>query len=213
MKIVLVDSQRLFREGLKEIIQKMKIGEVVGEAGTGQECKELLALLEEIPDLLISEVLLPDMEGKKLFPELMNAYPSMKVCIVSGNETPEVIIGAREMHINGYLSKNANVDELVKALSVISSGREYIQPELLPKVNAALIRKNGDYEKMKQLTKREIEVLKLIAEGQSNREIGSFLKISERTVKNHISSIFQKIDVADRTQAAVFAIKNDIVAI
>ena len=87
----------------------------------------------------------------------------------------------------------------------------YFQPELIPLLNSRMINRNMDNEKIKSLTKREIEVLKAIAEGLLNKEIATNLGISERTVKNHISNIFKKIDVADRTQAAVFAIKNNIV--
>ncbi len=105
------------------------------------------------------------------------------------------------------------VSELVKAIKHIYQGETYIQPDLIPALNSRLIHRDEDQEKIDALTRRELEVLKLVAKGHFNKEIAIQLDISERTVKNHISSIFRKIDVSDRTQAAVFAIKNNLIKI
>lgn len=102
---------------------------------------------------------------------------------------------------------------MVKAIKHIYQGETYIQPDLIPALNSRLIHRDEDQEKIDALTRRELEVLKLVAKGHFNKEIAIQLDISERTVKNHISSIFRKIDVSDRTQAAVFAIKNNLIKI
>ena len=109
--------------------------------------------------------------------------------------------------------KNSGSMELKKAINAVAEGESYIQPDLIPVLNARLVLKNDSKEKIEALTKRELEVLLFLAKGMFNKEIAEKMHISERTVKNHISSIFKKIDVADRTQAAVFAIKNNLVEI
>ena len=107
--------------------------------------------------------------------------------------------------------KDSGSSELKQAINVIMSGESYIQPSLLPALNSRLINRDVDQDKLQTLTKRELEILTQVAGGMFNKEIAVNLNISERTVKNHISNIFRKIDVSDRTQAAVFAIRNNIV--
>ena len=109
--------------------------------------------------------------------------------------------------------KDSESAELKKAICAINDGENYIQPSLIPSLNSKMIEKNEDEIKIESLTKRELQVLKELAIGKFNRDIAKEMEISERTVKNHISSIFKKLDVTDRTQAAVFAIKNDLIKI
>ena len=116
-----------------------------------------------------------------------------------------------EQNYDGYLLKDAGSAELRKAILSIYQGEKYIQPELTPLLNQKLVEKESDLDKLHSLTKRELQILKLIAEGLFNKEIAVKLHISERTVKNHVSNIFKKIKVNDRTQAAVFAIKNNLI--
>ena len=120
---------------------------------------------------------------------------------------------AIEIGANGYILKDSSSDELIHAIELISSGEQYIQPELIPSLNVSLVRRDTEKSKLEDLTKRELEVLIMVAQGSFNKDIAAKMGISERTVKNHISNIFKKIDVADRTQAAVFAIKNNLIRI
>ena len=120
---------------------------------------------------------------------------------------------AVEIGINGYVLKDSESAELKKAIFTIAEGENYIQPSLIPALNSKMIEKNEDEIKIESLTKRELQVLKELAVGKFNRDIAKEMEISERTVKNHISSIFKKLDVTDRTQAAVFAIKNNLITI
>ena len=128
------------------------------------------------------------------------------------NET-EYLMKAVDIGINGYVLKDSESAELKKAIFTIADGETYIQPSLIPALNSKMIEKNEDELKIDALTKRELEVLKEMAVGKFNRDIAKEMKISERTVKNHISSIFKKLEVTDRTQAAVFAIRNNIIQI
>ena len=123
------------------------------------------------------------------------------------------MLKAVDLNVNGYILKDSELEVLKNAIYTVCDGETYVQPELIPLLNSRMINRDIDNEKIKSLTKREIEVLKDIAAGLLNKEIATNLGISERTVKNHISNIFKKIDVADRTQAAVFAIKNNIVTL
>ena len=125
----------------------------------------------------------------------------------------EYLMKAVEIGIKGYVLKDSESAVLKKAIVSIASGENYIQPNLIPALNAKMIERSADYIKLENLTDREIEVLKLLAVGMYNKEVAETLEISERTVKNHISNIFKKLDVTDRTQAAVFAIRNGLVNI
>ena len=120
---------------------------------------------------------------------------------------------AVDIGINGYLLKDSESSELKKAILSVVDGEDYIQPSLIPVLNAKMIDRDMDSEKIEKLTKRELEVLKLLAVGMYNKGVADELHISERTVKNHVSSNFKKIDVSDRTQAAVFAIRNNLISI
>ena len=137
-------------------------------------------------------------------------------CLCIGYEETceiEYLIKALDIGCDGYVLKDSNFETLKKAIFAVYSGETYIEPSLMPLLNASLAERDVLKEKVSDLTRRELEVLKMIASGAFNKEIASTLNISERTVKNHVSNIFKKIGVSDRTQAAVFAIKNDIISI
>ena len=127
------------------------------------------------------------------------------------HESIEYLLKAVELGADGYIMKDSESAELKKAISVIMNGESYIQPNLIPALNNRLVARDMDKDKIESLTSRELEVLIQVANGMFNKEIATSLNISERTVKNHISNIFKKIGVFDRTQAAVFAIKNDLI--
>ena len=120
---------------------------------------------------------------------------------------------AVDIGIDGYVLKDSESSELKKAIFAIVDGETYIQPSLIPALNSKMIEKDKDGTKIDLLTRRELEVLKLLAVGMYNKEVAEKLDISERTVKNHVSNIFKKIEVTDRTQAAVFAIRNNLVEV
>ena len=148
-----------------------------------------------------------------LFRKLKRKRKKIKVLILTVHEEVEYLVRAIDLGVEGYILKDSGSMELKKAIHTVLKGESYIQPNLIPALNHYLIYKDEDKEKLNSLTKREIEVLIEVAKGNFNRDIALHLNISERTVKNHMVSIFKKIDVADRTQAAVFAIKNNLVKI
>ena len=144
---------------------------------------------------------------------LKDRKSKVKVLVLTGHNETEYLVKAVDIGINGYVLKDSESAELKKAIFTIADGETYIQPSLIPALNSKMIQKNEDEIKIDALTKREMEVLKEMSVGKFNRDIAKEMKISERTVKNHISSIFKKLEVTDRTQAAVFAIRNNIIQI
>ncbi len=154
---------------------------------------------------------MPDMNGIEVLEELKKQNKNIKILMLTVHSEVEYLIKAIDIGANGYILKDSGSLELKQAINVIMTDGSYIQPSLLPALNSRLINRDIDKEKLESLTKREIEILIQVAGGMFNKEIANNLDISERTVKNHISNIFKKIDVSDRTQAAVFAIKNNVV--
>ena len=153
------------------------------------------------------------MNGLEVLNALKDRKSKVKVLVLTVHNETEYLMKAVDIGINGYVLKDSESAELKKAIFTIADGETYIQPSLIPALNSKMIQKNEDELKIDALTKREMEVLKEMAVGKFNRDIDKEMKISERTVKNHISSIFKKLEVTDRTQAAVFAIRNNIIQI
>lgn len=211
IKVILADDHVMLREGIKQLLEFDHSIEVVAEANDGIEC--LKKIDSVAADVLLLDINMPKMNGLEVLKEIKKNKRRIKVLILTVHEEVEYLVKAIDMGVEGYILKDSGSMELKKAIFSILKGESYIQPNLIPALNNYLIHKDDDKEKLNSLTKREIEVLIEVANGNFNRDIALHLNISERTVKNHMVSIFKKIDVADRTQAAVFAIKNNLVKI
>jgi len=209
IKVMLTDDHILMREGIKKLLEFDGTIEVIEQAGDGIECLEKLKKVT--PDILLLDINMPKMNGIEVLEELKKKKSSLKVLILTVHSEVEYLVKAVDIGANGYILKYSDYNELKQAIEIILGGDSYIQPSLIPALNSRLINRDADKEKLDSLTKREIEILTQVASGMFNKEIAANLSISERTVKNHISNIFKKIDVSDRTQAAVFAIKNNII--
>ena len=211
VKIMITDDHSMIREGLKSLLELDGDIEVIAEAENGEEC--LQKLLTVKPDILLLDINMPKMNGLEVLKSLKDAKSKVKVLVLTVHNETEYLMKAVEIGINGYVLKDSESAELKKAIFTIYDGENYIQPSLIPALNSKMIEKNEDEIKLESLTKRELQVLKELAVGKFNRDIAKEMEISERTVKNHISSIFKKLDVTDRTQAAVFAIRNNLITI
>lgn len=209
IKAMLADDHVLVREGIKHLLEYDGSVEVIQEANNGVECIEKLADVN--PDILLLDINMPDMNGIEVLEELKRREHPVKILILTVHNEIEYLIRAVDIGADGYILKDSGTAELKQAITTILNGESYIQPSLLPALNSRLINRDVDKKKLESLTKRELEILTQVAGGMFNKEIAINLNISERTVKNHISNIFKKIDVSDRTQAAVFAIRNNIV--
>ncbi|WP_167957628.1 response regulator [Anaerosporobacter faecicola] len=208
VNIIIIDDHSLVREGIKQLLELDGDIKVIGEAGNGEDGIELIKTTN--PDVVLLDINMPVMNGLQMLQKLKEQEIKVKVLILTIHNEIEYLAKAVEIGINGYVLKDSDSDVLKKAIFTIYEGETYIQPNLAPLLNEK-ISIQEENAVLNDLTKREIEVLKLLAEGLFNKEIAYKLSISEKTVKNHVSNIFRKIEVFDRTQAAVFAIKNNLV--
>ena len=211
IRVMIADDHSMIREGLKQLLELEKDFRVVEEACDGVECLEKLE--KTIPDILLLDINMPNMNGLDVLKKIKEKRMKVKILVLTIHNEVEYLLKAVDIGINGYLLKDAESAELKKAILTVINGENYIQPSLIPLLNAKMIDRNKDNVKIESLTRREMDVLKLLAVGMYNKEIAEKLNISERTVKNHVSNIFKKIGVTDRTQAAVFAIRNNLITV
>lgn len=211
IKVMLADDHVMIREGIKQLLEFDQKIEVVAQANDGIECLEKLEKTDV--DVLLLDINMPRKNGLDTLSEIKRSRKKLKVLMLTVHEEVEYLVKATDIGVDGYILKDSGSAELKKAIYSVLEGESYIQPNLIPELNSYLIHKDDDKIKLDSLTKREIEVLIEVAKGNFNKDIAMHLNISERTVKNHMVSIFKKIEVADRTQAAVFAIKNNLIKI
>lgn len=209
INIMLVDDHALIREGIKQLLEFDGSMKVIEQACDGDDCLKKLEYVS--PDILLLDINMPNVNGIDVLEEIKKKNLPIKVLMLTVHSEVEYLIKAVDIGADGYILKDSGSLELKNAIKCVMEGESYIQPSLIPSLNSRLINRDVDKDKIDSLTKRELEILTQIASGMFNKEIANNLDISERTVKNHISNIFKKIDVSDRTQAAVFAIRNNIV--
>lgn len=209
IQVVIVDDHVMVREGIKQLLEMDGDIKVIGEAGDGEEGIKIIEKTD--PDVILLDVNMPKMNGLEMLQKLKETGIPRKVLILTIHNEVEYLLKAVEIGVNGYVLKDSELAVLRKAIFSVHHGENYIQPSLAPLLMKRM--QENTSEVAEGLTKREMEVLRLIAEGMYNKEIAEKLMISEKTVKNHVSNIFRKINVSDRTQAAVYAIKNGYVEI
>lgn len=209
IRVMIADDHNMIREGLKQLLEFDGSIEIVGEASNGVECLEKLNICD--PEVLLLDINMPEKNGIDVLKQMKADNSKIKVLILTVHNEIEYLMSAVDIGVNGYILKDSESSELKNAIKAVQNGESYIQPNLIVALNNQLIKRDTDKDKISALTNRELEVLTQVANGMFNKEIAINLNISERTVKNHISNIFKKIDVSDRTQAAVFAIKNNII--
>lgn len=209
IRVMIADDHSLIREGLRQLLEFDGSIKVVGEAANGVECLNNLEKYD--PEVLLLDINMPEMNGIEVLKKMKENQSPVKVLILTVHNELEYLMNAVDIGVEGYIMKDSESAELKKAIRAIRDGENYIQSSLIPALNHQLLNRDVDKDKVALLTNRELEVLIQVANGMFNKEIATNLNISERTVKNHISNIFKKIEVSDRTQAAVFAIKNNII--
>lgn len=210
ISVVLADDHALMRKGLKKLLEMESDIEVVGEAADGLEAVEEVRTKD--PDVVLMDINMPRVNGIEATRLLKKEKCRAKVIILTVYDDREYMLELLRIGVSGYLLKDIDPNALVEAVRAVSRGETYIQPTL----TRALV---AEYKRLSQpipqasrpLTAREKEVMAYIAEGMSNIEISEKLGISEKTVKNHVSSILRKLNLMDRTQVAVYALKNNLV--
>lgn len=216
--IVLIDDHKLFREGVKRILEFEPAFNVVAEGGDGNIATKLVK--EYNPEVVLMDINMPNMNGIQATANLVTHFPDTNVIILSIHDDESYVTHALKTGARGYLLKEMDSNSLIDAIKVVSEGGSYLHPKVthnlvqeyrrLSRESALNPSSKGiEYSKpLHILTKRECQVLQLMAEGNSNRAISESLYISEKTVKNHVSNILQKMKVNDRTQAVVTAIRK-----
>jgi DNA-binding NarL/FixJ family response regulator len=212
LRVLLVDDHDLFRTGLKNLLEEQGV-QVVGEAPNGQTALRLVP--ELVPDVVIMDLNMPGLSGVETTRHLTGMAPLARVVVLTISVDDEDVMDAVMAGACGYLLKDSSIDELLAGIRAAADGESLISPQIAVKVLQRL-RSQGKSEDAAEtiraeLSDREIEVLKLIANGKDNAEIARELFISPKTVKNHISNILMKLQIENRIQAAVYAVRSGIV--
>ena len=211
INIAIIDDHKMVREGLRQLLEFEGDINVIAEAGDGEEGYEVIKTKK--PDVVLLDINMPKMNGLELLKKIRGENDDTRILILTIHNEVEYLKKAVEIGVNGYVLKDSESAVLKQAIQNIHNGEIYIQPSIAPLL-VETSKSDADKEDPANiLSSREFEVLKLVSEGLFNKEIAYKLSISEKTVKNHVSNIFKKIGVSDRTQAAVYAIKNNLVDI
>ncbi|MFD2828887.1 response regulator [Corticicoccus populi] len=207
--ILLTDDHHIVREGMKFLLSTTDDINVVEDFGSGKETLDYLSVHHELVDLVLLDLVMPEMDGIELTRKIKVDFPKVKVLVLSSYTSEEYIRPVFAARADGYIIKEMEADELVDSITAVIKGERVIHPNILE-----IIDSEGEMPHEKNaLSAREIEVLKEIVKGKSNKEIGETLFVSEKTVKTHVSHILNKLEVSDRTQAVIYAIKYNIVGI
>ncbi len=214
IKVLIADDHQVVRDGLSAILQTKDDIMVVGEARDGVEAVEKTRQLQ--PDVVLMDISMPRMNGVEATRRIKEQCPDVRVVVLTMYEEEEYIFDLVKTGVSGYLLKNSDSALIVKAIRAAAKGESFLHPTVAGKIlteftHMAENRGKKPAKGKTDLTEREQGVLQQIAEGKTNKEIGNQLSISEKTVKNHVRNIFHKLDVDDRTQAAIQAIRRGII--
>ncbi len=206
IELVIVDDHGVVRSGVKALIETEPNLKVVGEASDGREA--LTKVKAQNPDVVLMDLVMPEMDGVEATGEITKLSPTPKVLILTSFSEEERIIQAIKAGASGYLIKDASPDELVQAIKDVYQGESTLDPKVAGTVLRSV--QSEPETSTEELTDREIEVLELLAEGLPNEDIAEKLYISERTVRSHVSNILAKLDLTNRTQAALYAVREGV---
>jgi NarL family two-component system response regulator LiaR len=208
IRVLIADDHAVVRQGLRTFLEVQDDVEVVGEAGDGEEAVSLVEALA--PDVVVIDLVMPRVGGIEAIRRIHELRPSTKVIVLTSFADDEKVFAAVRAGAAGYLLKDVRPQELGEAIRTVSRGEALLHPA----VAAKLMREFAHPDRpagSQALTEREMDVLRLISRGRSNKEIALELSVAEKTVKTHVSSILQKLHLADRTQAALYAVREKLV--
>jgi NarL family two-component system response regulator LiaR len=210
VRVLIVDDHRLVREGLRTYLELIEGIRIIGEAKNGIEAIDQVQKHE--PDIVLMDLVMPDMDGIEATRKIQELHPNTKVIVLTSFTDDENVFPAIQAGASGYLLKDISPSDLSQAIRAVNEGEKQLHPEITKKLMDQFVNPNIEHIfDLEDLTPRETDVLRLIAQGMSNKEIANALTISEKTVKTHVSSILNKLDLVDRTQAAIFALKKRLV--
>jgi DNA-binding NarL/FixJ family response regulator len=202
LRVLVADDHPLFRDGMRGLLESVGI-EVAGEAGRGDEAVRLAGELQ--PDVVLMDLNMPGLNGIEATRRIVDAMPRANVLVVTMHEDDESVFAALRAGARGYLLKGASQEETLRAIRAVGNGEAIFGPGIAARVMQYFAAPRAAPQLFPELTEREVEVLRLIAQGRTNQEIADGLVLSLKTVRNHVSNICGKLQVADRTQAVIRA--------
>jgi DNA-binding NarL/FixJ family response regulator len=213
MRIVIAEDHAILRAGLKALLSSLKDAEVVGEAGDGREAVRRVDQLR--PDLVLMDLSMPKLNGMEAIKEIKNQYPDIRIIALTVHKTEEYIWTTLQAGADGYILKDASQNELLMAIDYVMKGKQYLSPGISDKIIDGYLGGHGKQQTKTlydTLSRREREILKLIAEGNRNKEIADHLCLSVKTVEKHRSNLFKKLDLHNSAALTAFALQKGIIA-
>jgi DNA-binding NarL/FixJ family response regulator len=211
VRLMIVDDQSLFRAGLVRLLDEDPRVEVVGQAGDGLEAVKQAAKLK--PDVILMDLKMPGQDGIEATRQINEADPTINVVVLTTFETDSQVIQALKAGARGYVLKDSTPDAIVSSIIAVMSGERVMAGAVANRVLDMLTGTSTPKQFYDGLTNREIEILKLLANGMANKQIAYRLKISEKTVRNHVSNTYEKLGIFDRSQAVLYAVKKGLVEV
>jgi len=209
ISVLIVDDHTLFRRGIRSLLEDEQDMLVVGEAANGRDA--LAIARERTPDVVLMDIQMPELDGIEVTRILHREMPHLGIVFITMYEDDEFVFRGLQAGGRGYILKDADPDTMLRAIRAVAHGESLLGAAVAVKVMRQFAAIDGPRDVVDELTPREIEVLKLVAEGLSNREIAARLCISPKTVKNHINNILSKLHLFGRTQATLYAIRSGLV--
>lgn len=209
IRVMIVDDHNLVREGLKAVFEQGDDIEVVGEAGSGEEAIQLVDRLT--PDVILMDISMPGMNGIQATRQIRETHPEARIVILTMLDQEGYVYEAIKAGATGYMLKSTSSDELVTAIRAVHDGKALLHPDATAQLLKEFVSLAENKAKDYGLSNREMEVLQLLSEGNTNKEIAKALWISEQTVKTHVAHIFDKLGTSDRTETVAHALRNGLV--
>jgi DNA-binding NarL/FixJ family response regulator len=209
VRVVVADDQTLFRSGLAHLLNESPDIQVVGEAADGQQAIDLVRKLK--PNVVLMDLKMPRVDGIEATRRIVAEYPDVKVLVLTTFDIDSYVLQALRVGANGYVLKDSTPESVVRSILTVMAGDRVMASAVANRVIDLVTGNSTSKDFYDGLTMREIDILKMIAKGMANKQIAFRLKISEKTVRNHITAIYEKLDIYDRAQAAIYAVRKGLI--